>query len=34
MIKAEKMLIIPSNINRIIDAYKEKLPDLESVELF
>ena len=30
MIKAEKMLIIPSNINRIIDAYKEKLPDLES----
>ncbi|MBS5860328.1 Mov34/MPN/PAD-1 family protein [bacterium] len=30
MIIAEKILIIPSNINIIIDAYKEKLPDLES----
>ncbi len=30
MIKAEKILIIPSNINTIIDAYKENLPDLES----
>ena len=30
MIKAEKILIIPSDINSIIDAYKKKLPDLES----
>lgn len=30
MIKAEKILIIPPNINAIIDTYKRKLPDLES----
>lgn len=30
MIKHEKILLIPSNINTIINTYKQKLPDLES----